>query len=42
VAQRLSLVTLGVPDPAVTATFHKVLGWRRGMRRADGSVRLPD
>jgi hypothetical protein len=42
VEQRLSLVTLGVPDLAVATAFHEALGWRRGMRGADGSVRLPD
>jgi catechol 2,3-dioxygenase-like lactoylglutathione lyase family enzyme len=34
--QRLSLITLGVPDLAVATAFYEALGWRRGMRAAEG------
>lgn len=34
--QRLSLVTLGVPDLAAATAFYEALGWRRGMRAAGG------
>jgi catechol 2,3-dioxygenase-like lactoylglutathione lyase family enzyme len=36
VEQRLSLVTLGVPDLAAATAFYEAMGWRRGMREADG------
>jgi catechol 2,3-dioxygenase-like lactoylglutathione lyase family enzyme len=36
VEQRLSLVTLGVPDLAVATAFYEAMGWRRGMRAAEG------
>jgi catechol 2,3-dioxygenase-like lactoylglutathione lyase family enzyme len=34
--QRLSLITLGVPDLAAATAFYEALGWRRGMRAAEG------
>jgi catechol 2,3-dioxygenase-like lactoylglutathione lyase family enzyme len=36
VEQRLSLVTLGVPDLAAATAFYEAMGWRRGMREAEG------
>jgi len=34
--QRLSLVTLAVADLARATAFYEALGWRRGMRQAEG------
>jgi uncharacterized protein len=34
--QRLSLVTLGVADLARSVAFYEALGWRRGLRAAEG------
>jgi catechol 2,3-dioxygenase-like lactoylglutathione lyase family enzyme len=34
--QRISLITLGVTDLARAQAFYERLGWRRGMKKAEG------
>lgn len=34
--QRISLITLGVQDLAISTAFYEALGWQRSMRQAEG------